>query len=204
VKWNNFPAVDSFATEEKWDTADLIRRLCRVLGISRQTVALLAAEGFKNPDNPTTNIPSDKIIGETAFLLFAASIINTYKEVRERIEDLAALLIPYARNKNILLKICLQPALALDYAQAHICLTKMGYPDLKFDRLLEKAISAHSFHGKEHPPNRVLEQAWIKKNWSYHSRNEDEDLIIQAIAQSALNKPLDVLLYTCSNVCFKL
>jgi hypothetical protein len=88
--------------------------------------------------------------------------------------------------------VCLEPALSLDYAQAHACLSRLGYPDPAFDRLLEHSLRSQARFGRERPPHRVLEQQWIagllgispavlrKHNGS-------------AAATSVLGNPLDLL-----------
>jgi len=177
--------------EELWETADLTGRLCHALDIAMETVGLLAADGFVNPDDPANKIVPEKIIGETAFLLFASSVVRNGAGVNERIERLAALLMPYARNQKILLNICLHPAVAMEYAQAHACLKYVGYPDARFDAMLLKSINAQAGFGRERTPHRMLEQAWIKKTGGYPVPADDE--ISKVIAHSVLNQPIDLL-----------
>jgi hypothetical protein len=177
--------------QEPWETTDLVRRLCHALDIARQTVGLLATDGFINPDDPGNKIVPEKIIGETAFLLVAAQAAKAYPEVGERIAAAAMLLIPHARNKKILLKICLHPALAMEYAQAHACLKNIGYPDGRFDAVLLKSLSARCHAGRERTPHRMLEQAWIKKTGGYVT--PPAGWIAKTIADTVLAQPLDLL-----------
>lgn len=191
MKNNPSLAPDIAGRKVKSENPDLIRRLCNVLDIARQTIEQLLPDGFSDPDNPSVNIRPEKIIGETAFLLLAAYNAGGNIEVKERIDHLAAILIPHARNEKMLLEICLQPALALEYAQAHICLTRIGYPDLKFDTVLDKSLSAQSHQGRERPPHRMLEQEWIKK--IRNSKQDDRNSVNQLGTYSSLSKPIDLL-----------
>jgi hypothetical protein len=178
--------------KDEWETADLTRRLCHALDIARETIGLLATDGFINPDDPANKIVPEKIIGETAFLLFACNVVNHIPGVKQRIDDVAALLIPHARNPKILLKMCLHPALVMEYAQAHVCLKNIGYPDAWFDTMLLKSIGAQAHFGRERTPHRMLEQAWIKKTGQYGTL-PGPDEISKTIAESALNRPVDLL-----------
>jgi len=175
---------------EVWETTDLVWRLCHALDIAKETIGLLASDGFSNPDDPGNKIVPEKIIGETAFLLFASSVVNTHKEIAERIKVLAAILILYARNEKILLEICLHPAIAMEYAQAHVCLKSIGYPDDRFDEVLIKSIGAQAHHGRERNPHRMLEQEWIKKIGGYRPAPAHINI---TIADSVLTQPIDLL-----------
>lgn len=187
------PAVqDGPGHDEMWETADLVRRLCHALDIAKETIGLLASDGFINPDDPGNKIVPEKIIGETAFLLFASHAVNNHKEIAERIRVLAVILILYARNEKILLEICLHPAVAMEYAQAHACLKKIGYPDHQFDAVLLKSINAQAHQGRERTPHRMLEQEWIKKIGGY-SAMPSAGQILKTIADSVLTHPIDLL-----------
>jgi hypothetical protein len=183
--------LNTIAVNDKWESADLIRRLCHALDYAKQTIEYLALEGFTNPDDSNNNIRPEKIIGETAFLMLAASTAGAYIEVSSRIKELACILIPYARNKKTLLNICLQPALVMDFAQAHICLSKIGYPDTEFDLLISKSVGSHAHYGHERIPHRMLEQEWIKKIGNFHSKYSNS--VTKTISFTALANPIDLL-----------
>jgi hypothetical protein len=175
----------------RWDAADLRRRLCFAIDIARQAVERLAADGYKNAEAPEKSIRAEKVIGETAILLYAASAAADHADVAPAIEKVARLLIPYARSKRMLLGVCLEPSLALDFAEAHICLSRLGYPDLGFDDLLRQSRSAQASFGHERVPYRVLEQRWIDGIWREATsgrREEPEPALV-----SVLNQPIDVL-----------
>ena len=176
------------AVKSNWDKADIVRRLCCALDIARHAIEHLAATGFQHPENADNNIRPEKVIGETAYLMLAASAAEAYIEISNRLKELAIILLPHARNKKTLLNICLYPAFALEYAQAHICLTKLGYPDPAFDALLTQTINAHAHVGHERPPHRIMEQAWIKYIW-----NGDKSKITTIATYSSLAHPIDLL-----------
>src|SRR5437660_11760227 len=98
--------------QKLWDKTDLVRRLCLVLDVARQTIEQLAQNGFHDPEEPDNNVLPEKIIAETALLLLAASTVDFHDEVNTRIEQLAQFLIPYARSERMLLGMCLKPSLA--------------------------------------------------------------------------------------------
>jgi len=175
-----------------WDTGDLIRRCCNALDTARETITLLAADGFKDTDDVNNHILPEKIIGETGLLLLVTSIVASHKEIADRVETIAGLLIPYARKEKTFLDICLQPSLAMEYAMAHIFLTNIGYPDPKFDALLLKSMNALAHYGRERPPHRMMEQAWIKKIWN-HNASATNYHFSKTMADSVLNKPIDLL-----------
>jgi hypothetical protein len=175
----------------RWDRADLQRRLCFALDIARQAVERLASDGFKDSKTPAQNLRAEKVICETAILLYAASAARHHADIAAAIDTVAWLLVPHARGKRMLLGVCLEPSLALDYAEAHICLSRLGYPDPGFDDLLRLSRNAQAGYGRERVPHRVLEQRWIDDIWmeSMSGRRERPS----AALVSVLNRPIDVL-----------
>lgn len=89
-----------------------------------------------------------------------------YNEVDEPLSKLVAVLQPLARSKAMQLNICLKPALALDYAHAHICLHYAGYPDEKMDNILSTALKSMAFEGIERTPYRMMEREWLMRIWN--------------------------------------
>jgi len=145
----------------------LARRLCHALGVAERAVECLAQDGYVDSEEPGNNIRPEKVISETAFLLVAASTVSSeFGDVAERIRRIARLLIPHARSERMLLQMCLHPPLALDFAQAHICLGRLGYRDDSFEALLRVSCQAQSSLGRERVPHRVLEQEWLRKGWT--------------------------------------
>ena len=178
--------------QQGWERDDLVRRCCLALDIAKETITLLAPEGFNDTDLPNNRILPEKIVGETGLLLLVTSMVGSHKDIAERVHTLAGMLMPYARKEKTFLEICLQPALALEYAMAHIFLTNIGYPNDKFDAMLLKSMNALSRFGRERPPHRMMEQAWIKTVWNKNSKDVHFPMG-KAIADSSLNKPVDLL-----------
>src|SRR5262245_8637998 len=148
-----------------WDRQDLVRRLCHALDIAKQTVLRLAANGYTDPEEPANCVRPEKVIAETALLLFAASTAGLHDDVNERIQCVARLLVPHARSERMLLGLCLEPALAWDYAQAHVCLGSIGFPDPDVDELVRQCADSQAQAGRERTPHRLLEQQWVMQTW---------------------------------------
>ncbi len=175
----------------KWDRQDLGRRLCHALKIAERAVQRLAASGYTDPEEPGNNLQPEKVITETALLLYAASSASQVDGVQERIQHIAHLLIPHARSDRILLSVCLKPSLALDYAEAHILLSRLGYQDLRFDKVVRQTIRSQAFTGRERTPHRILEQDWLRTSCG-HSKTSVRRHMISVARKSALGRPMDV------------
>lgn len=175
-----------------WERTDLVKRLCHALDLAKQAVEHLAPNGYRDPDEPRNNIRPEKLISETAVLLVAASTAAHHDEVRTRSQCLAELLIPHARSERMLLGLCLEPAVALDYAQAHVCLRRLGYPDLRFDALLLQSAGSQARAGRERVPHRVLEQEWVAEIWKDSRANSCKPTPLTAL-HSVLSQPMDLL-----------
>lgn len=180
-------------SRDRWDTKDLVRRLCHALVVARQVVEQLAPDGYADSEQPSNSLRPEKAISETALLLLAAeSAAGHHPEVRSHVERVAQRLIPYARSERIKLALCMEPALALDYAHAHICLVRLGYPDRIFDTLLQQSLQAQASTGRERPPHRMLEQFWSTDLWSGVDPTCRRST--SAVARwSQLNLPMDLL-----------
>ncbi len=176
-----------------WDAADLVRRLCGVLDLARGAVERFAAKGFAAPANPAARVAPEKLIGETAILLHAASAAAAGRpQLRERIDALAHLLMPHARSERMMLGICLEPSVALDYAEAHILLSALGYRDAHFDTLLRQCVTSQAGAGRERVPHRALEQQWIAGVWR-QCVPEARGRAPRRALDLVLKRPLDVL-----------
>ena len=147
---------------EKWKERDLVRRLCHALDLALRALERLAPAGYSDPDRPAANIRPEKVIAETGVLLYGASLARQHREVNVRIHRVARRLAPHARSAQIRLGLALNPALAFDYSLAHVLLTRLGFPDADFDRLLDQSRSAQASAGRERVPHRALEQEWIE------------------------------------------
>jgi len=167
----------------------LADRLTYALDFAKRTIEHLIIEGHCAPEEAPWYVRSEKIIAETAFLLVFAKAGLAYKQVKQAITELVRVLEPLARSEAMLLNICLKPALALDYAQAHICLNYLGYPEKTFDEALSDALKSNAAGGIERTPYRMLEQEWLRSIWNTHRREEHLKFWIPL---SCLNHPVDM------------
>jgi hypothetical protein len=151
--------------DPEWSTGDLDRRLCHALNFARLAVQRLGARGYSDLTTPINDVRPEKVVSEAALLLFVAGTARPSDDLDAEIHLLAQLLIPYARGDRMLLGMCLEPALALDYAQGHICLARSGYPDAAFDAVLECSRLSQASAGRERTPHRMLEQGWLHNGW---------------------------------------
>jgi hypothetical protein len=175
-----------------WDRGDLAQRLCHALEIAEQAVARLASSGYVDEIDPALNLRPEKVISETGVLLLAASTVNDQPALSRRLDHLAHLLIPHARSSRMRMGICYEPALALDYAQAHGCLRQMGYADPTFDALLRAAARSQAFGARERAPHRALEQRWVAELCGINDLLPGPSHHTLA-SMSALGRPLDLL-----------
>ncbi|HKF05380.1 MAG TPA: hypothetical protein VKB49_23880 [Candidatus Sulfotelmatobacter sp.] len=182
----------SVVTEPEWNQQDLEWRLCHALDIAKQVVERLALNGYIDSADPGNNLRPEKLISETALLLFAASSAASHDTVKARIKTLAQMLIPHARSERMLLGVCLQPALAWDYAQAHVFLSRLGYQDAAFDQLLQQSADSQAKDGCERVPYRMLEQEWVRSNWN-PSASRSRKLTRTSASNSVLNRSMDLL-----------
>jgi hypothetical protein len=173
-----------------WSEADLIRRLCRTLDFAAKAVAMMAAEGFTDPDDASRSIRAEKVVGETALLLLSVGTATADPDVRARTDALARALIPYARGERVRARTCLEPSLALEHALAHICLSGLGYPDPELDALLADSLAADSAGGCERSPYRQLEQDWLLRTWGGLPDARTDPSLAR---RSALGRPTDLL-----------
>lgn len=182
MRWTRSPS---------WDNQDLLRRLCHALDIAGLAVKHLASAGFSETKEPSSKIRREKPIAETGVLLYAASLAKQHPEVSARIRRLASELAPYARGSRMRLGLALNPALAFDYAIAHVLLTRLGYPDPNFDALLRQSRAAQANAGRERMPHRELEQQWIASLWRQCGHRGDPGFA-RAARRSILNYPMDL------------
>ncbi len=180
------------SSETGWSIEDLVCRLCRALDVAAQAVDRLATKGYIDPSEAGDRLRPEKLISETGLLLLGASAAGKHSEVKPRLQRVAERLIPHARGERMLLGMCLEPALAIDYAAAHICLTRLGYPDPGFDAVLRRSLTSQAHAGRERPPHRVLEQEWLVETWSGSGSHPGKRRLPTA-RRSVLGQPMDLL-----------
>ena len=186
---------DARSLHRGWEQANLIHRLCHALEIASLTVEHLVPNGYADPKNPSASIRPEKPIAETALLLHGATLAIAHTEVSERIHRVARQLVPHARNSQIRLGLALNPALAFDYALAHIVLTRRGYPDDGFEKLLLQCRTAQAHAGRERLPHRMMEQEWIRVLWKGCGA-EGHRRLERTARLSILSQPMDLFAAT--------
>jgi hypothetical protein len=169
-----------------------VRRLCNVLDTAARTVTVLAPNGYADENDGDIGVAAEKIVSETALLLLSAANILHHDSIRDRVDAVARLLIPYSRSIETRVRLCVQPTLAWDYASAHVCLTCLGYTDAAFDRLFAQSITATASGGHERLPHRALEQEWLRRIWHRHlgAVHKDDPHLAST---SMLGRSMDVL-----------
>lgn len=173
-----------------WSEADLELRLCRALDLARKAIYHFAIDGYANPDAPACSFGPEKVVAETAMLIYAASASLSRPNIASRVDQLAQLLAPHARSERVLVDIALHPALAFKFAVPHILLTKLGYSDAGFDEFLRGCTSSQTENAQDRPPSASLERRWIRSLWN----RPDSSLRPRAkLRDSMLNCPVDVL-----------
>src|SRR6187551_325793 len=98
-----------------WDEADIVRRLCRSLDVTKKSIALFSERGYTDSQIVDNSFRPDKPIAEATMLLYAASGL-AHAGVAERVEEVAAQLAPLARSQRIRLSMALHPALCVEFA----------------------------------------------------------------------------------------
>jgi hypothetical protein len=124
-------------------------------------VQRLACAGYTDCVDGAASVKPEKVISETALLVLWAGAHREEPGVGERVASLVQALAPHARGARMRLGLCLEPALCLDYAQAHACLHRIGLGDESFDRVLDAALASQAAAARERVPHRELEQCWI-------------------------------------------
>jgi hypothetical protein len=175
----------------------LIRRVLNALDIAIRTIGCLgdadtakvrAAKSTKGAEE----FLDEKVVAETAMLLLCVEPIRSLDQrIQERFDQVAALLIPLARNPDVLAAICLEPGLAREHALAHIILSRLGHPDTDVDRLLLESLAIGADFGPERQPHRMLEQEWLVRVWSVGEQPRQRGA--RLVADSMLGRPLDAL-----------
>ena len=173
-----------------WDQTDLRARLCRALDIADTAVGLFAGEGYVDAELPENSFGPEKLIAETAMLVYAASTACSHADVARRIGELVRRLAPYARAERTRMNMALHPALCLDFAFPHILLSELGCRDASFDEFLTSCLDSRSRHGHERPPVATAEKLWIEALWRGENPGADWR---NCLRNTVLNRPIDLI-----------
>lgn len=143
-----------------WDTNDLRRRLVNALDAAHRAVLVLGPNGYSAKD--ANGVRPEKVLSETAiFLLGSYQQCVTDPELAPRHRRVCEALIPYARNHRVAALIVLESTIMLDHALIHLCLSRMGFEDQRFDQLVAAAQTSRVAIARERLPHRVMEQSWL-------------------------------------------
>ena len=150
----------SLQLTSSWDTNDLRRRLVKALDAAHRAVLVLGTNGYRAGD--TNGVRPEKVLSETAiFLLGSYHQCVTDPELAPHHRRVCEALMPYARNDRTAALIVLEPGLSLDHALVHVCLSRMGFGDQRFDKLVAAAQPSRIATARERLPHRVMEQTWL-------------------------------------------
>jgi hypothetical protein len=159
-----------------------------VLRVAHKAVLRLAESGYSDPEDATYSLRPEKVVAETALLLLAASTVSD-DEVAALVAELAEELLPHARGDRVLLGLVLEPSAAWDYAQAHVFLTRLAYPDARFDKMLAASARSQAAQGRERVPHRALERNWLRIGLGATSSDDPAPLVDGDV----LLHPIDLL-----------
>jgi len=174
----------------RWDERDLEERLCRALDIARKTVLAFGLDGYTDTETPAYSFGAEKPLAETSMLMYASESFRHRRQIRQRLDGLAELVAPRARSERVMANIALNPALAFKFAAPHVLLTRLGYGDPVFDRLLDSSLASEAADGHDRPPSARLERKWLTAVWTGEDSGADWS---SDLAGSVLDTPLDIL-----------
>jgi hypothetical protein len=178
------------AAPVKWDESDIVRRLCRALDITKKSVTLFSEGGYTDTEILENSFRPDKPLAEATMLVYAASGVNHYPAVADRVDDLARCLSSLARSQRIMLSMALHPSVCVEFALPHILLAKLGFEDEHFDDFLDLCMESQATRGHERPPFGSLERRWILALRSGGGLGRDWQIELE---QSVLKWPIDIL-----------
>ena len=155
-----------------WSRADLERRLGDSLEVARRSIPILAAALPGEPAALPT-FKREKFICETALLLYAASgAARRRPALRARIAGVASDLAPHARSEALITAMRLRPVVAPEFSVAHVCLTRLGFPDLSFQAELDFVLAASVTGMVERAPWKDVEADWLAGVSGRATRND--------------------------------
>ena len=162
------------------------------IALTRRAVAALSDDG---PDVPAPALDTEKVVGEALLLLRNSAGVGDFLRDpawRRLYDDVT----PLARPESLPASLCLEPALALDSAFAHIQLSALGNRDAELDLLLELAF-AEPACGPEQSVVAALHQEWLR---GVRSGEPDLSRLVRLLEKSSLGRAVDVLRCTTQDV----
>jgi hypothetical protein len=184
------------AAASSWRRADLVRRLQRALALAGRTLDAALAHGERAAD---AALPSSvrplvlaKVVAEAGILLRCAALASAGdRSLAEAVDTLAIRLAPLARGEPVLVRLCSEPASAIEHATAHLYLADIGYRDDAFGRFLQEILDGERAGGAERLPNHALEHHWLEQIRSGAAATQRVDAAL--LAATCVGAPLDVL-----------
>jgi hypothetical protein len=147
----------------------------------------IEADNVFSRNNP---LIATKVVAEAAMLLRCVDFLGSIDgNIKLQLNKLAQQLIISARDKELLVALCLEPALAFEHAAAHVHLTDLGYRDEVVDCMLTEIIENELIGTPERLPNHQLEHEWLKGIW----RQEHSEISADLLERTCIARPLDVL-----------
>ncbi len=131
---------------------------------------------------------ASKAGGELAMLLRLANRALPDPQDASEIQGLARDLAPHARAPHVYRCVLMRPSRASMYALAHFCLTELGIPDEKMDRVSRLALRSSANAANERVPYRMLDAAWTR-----HIAFGDAELNHPALPLSPIGAGVDLL-----------
>jgi hypothetical protein len=145
-----------------------VRRLHQALLLASRTldVALACDDGGTDDDLPPSIRPLvlAKVVAEVGILLRCADFVRSADStLAESVDGLARQLAPLARGEAVLVRLCSEPACAIEHAAAHVYLADLGHRDDAFGRFLQEILDGERPGGAERLPNHALEHHWLEQ-----------------------------------------
>lgn len=184
------------AAASSWRRADLVRRLHQALALAARTLDAALAPDDRAADEalPSSVRPLAlaKVVAEAGILLRCAAHVSADdRALAGAVDALAVQLAPLARGEPVLVRLCSEPACAIEHASAHLYLADIGYRDDAFGRFLQEILDGERAGGAERLPNHALEHHWLEQIRSGAAATRQVDAAL--LAATCVGAPLDVL-----------
>lgn len=140
--------------------AEILGWLENALDFAQRSIPYLATPSVHGTESPS--FKREKFIAETALFLYAAEkSVERYPQLSVAVANLSLALLPHSRSELLLTSMRLRPMVAPEMAVAHVCLTRLGYPDSQFQKELERILAASVVGMFERVPWKDIEADWL-------------------------------------------
>ena len=184
------------AAAPSWRRDDLVRRLHQALALASRTLDAAQARddraiGAALPSSVRPLVLA-KVVAEAGILLRCAARANAEDgALTEAVDALAIQLASLARGESVLVRLCSEPACAIEHATAHLYLTDIGCRDDAFGRFLQEILDGERAGGAERLPSHALEHHWLEQIRTGAATTQRVDTAL--LAATCVGAPLDVL-----------